>query len=140
MDNPGIINLGTFDIGAAGPQVGDWTSVGNEGLELAGLFELDVQFRFLYGAGGESVTAWLQTSLDQGDTAIDLWCFQGLLVDKTRARRFKPDGVENTPGDGSLVADTIATGIVLGDRYRVKLTSTGVYTANTKLVVRGHAR
>lgn len=134
MDNPGLYSLGDFAIAAAGTQIGDVID------DLAGVSEIDVQLRLAYGSGGASIKAFLQTSLDQGTTWNDLWCFAGATASKVRARRLKPDGVEQTPTDGALADDTAATGIVLGDRVRLKVVSTGTYAGSTVLSARVHAR
>ncbi len=64
MLSPGFKSLGQFTITAAGTQVGDWVE------DLEGLLALAVQLRLAYGSGGASIKAYLQTSLDQGATAI----------------------------------------------------------------------
>lgn len=134
MDNPGIYSLGDIGITAAD------TVEGEPITGLAGVSEIDVQLRFAYGSGGTTIKAFVQSSLDQGTTWFDLWCMSGATASKTRARRLKPDGVEQTPTDGALADDTVAIGIVLGDRFRLKLVSTGTYAGNTLLSARIHAR
>jgi len=134
MNNPGIYDLGDFAVTAAD------TAIGEPVLGLAGVAEIDVQLRLAYGSGGATVKAYVQSSLDQGATWFDLWCLAATTASKTRARRLKPDGVEQTPTDGALADDTVATGIVLGDRFRLKLVSTGTYAGNTVLSARIHAR
>ena len=134
MEDPGIKNLGDFTITAAGTQTGSWVT-GLEGVSEADLFN-----RFQWGSGGATVKVYIQTSLDQGATAIDLWCFTAGTASKTRARRLKPDGNEVTPADGALADDTVAAGIVLGDRLRAKVVSTGTYAGSTLMSVRAAVR
>jgi len=134
MENPGIYSLGDFTITAAGTQIGTVVD------DLAGVAELDAQLRLAYGSGGTAVKAYLQSSLDQGTTWFDLLCFTATTAGKTRARRLKPDGNELTPTDGALADDTVAAGIVLGDRFRLKVVSTGTYAGSTVLSARVHAR
>lgn len=135
MDNPGVIPLGDITItSGADPQVTDWIT------GLDDMFEADLFFNFKYGSGGTKLQAWFQTSLDQGNTPIDLWCVSALLASKTRAVRIKPDGIVNTPTDGALADDTIATGLVLGDRLRVKYVITGTYGGSSLLVARAVVR
>jgi len=122
MDNPGIKLLADIPITqASGQQVTDWF----DGLD--GIAEVDALFDFKFTAAGSKFVAWLQTSLDQGQSAIDLWCFTATNAAKVQARRLKPDGNLLTPADGALADDTVAAGIVLGDRFRLKYAITGNY-------------
>jgi hypothetical protein len=100
----------------------------------------DILNAFSYGSGGSGVKVYIQTSLDQGQTAIDLLCFTAATVGKVLARSLKPDGNPVTPTDGALADDTIAAGIVLGDRLRAKVISTGTYAGNTLLSIRASVR
>lgn len=134
MDNSGQRTIAAFNIAAAGSQVSDWIT------GLDGMSELDVQFNFKYGSGGTKTQVWLQTSLDGGQTPIDLYCMSATQASKVRALRIKPDGVVNTPTDGALADDTLVTGVVLGDRLRAKMVSTGIYAGSTTLGVSACAR
>ena len=83
-----------------------------------------------YGAGGTNVTAYLQTSLDAGVTWIDIMSFQFTTANATKVSKVGlatalAAGV--TPTDGALTANTILDGVI-GDRLRVKYTTTGTYT------------
>jgi len=131
---PAIYSLGDFQITAAGTVVGDVVS------GLAGVAQIDAQLRFAYGSGGTTAKAYLQTSLDQGTTWFDLWCFAAAQASKTRIRALIPAAGEVAPVDAALADDTVAAGIVLGDRFRLKLVSVGVYAGNTLLSARLHAR
>ncbi len=130
----GIQSLGDFAVTGADTYVGDWV----DGFD--GVTELDAQIRFAYGSGGATIKVFIQGSMDQGTTAYDLWCFTATTASKTRARWLKRDGTELTPTDGTLPDDTIAAGIVLGDRFRAKIVSTGTYAGSTVLSVRVHPR
>ena len=134
MDNPGLQLLGDFPITVPDAYVGNWIT------DLDGMFEADLFFNFKYGSGGTKVQAYFQTSLDGGQTPIDLYCVEATTASKARARRLKPDGVENTPTDGALSDDSVATGIVLGDCLRVKYVVTGTYAGSTLLSVRAVVR
>ena len=102
--------------------------------------EADVQVRFAYGSGGTTCKIFIQSSIDQGTTWFDLWCFAATTSGKTRARRIKPDGNELTPGDGALADDTVSSALVLGDRLRAKIVSTGTYAGSTVTSIRVNAR
>lgn len=136
MDNPGFHPLCSFAITTPGTQIGDWTTI-----DLDGLIALAVQFRFAWGSGGTNVQAWLQTSLDQGATAIDIACVLFGAAGEVEALNFSaltPKG-QVTPSDGALANDTLIDGI-LGDRFRVRITSTGTYAGSTVLTVGAVAR
>lgn len=105
---------------------------------LTGMQSLTVSLRFAYGSGGTTVRAYAQTSIDGGNTWIDIasklfttssdhkvWNFSALTPKTTPA----------TPSDGALSDDTAVDGI-LGDRVRLKVVSTGTYAGNTTLVGR----
>ncbi len=146
MDNPGVFSFpdqnittpGTFTI----PADGSWLA-GFEGILAASL-----QFRFEYGSAGESVQVFLQTSLDAGDTPIDLVCVAFGTASRTEVRNFSgltpqleaaSDGGGIEPSDGALEPGQAIDGI-LGDRYRLKVIVAGTYAGQTALVVRGVAR
>lgn len=130
----GIYTLGDFQIGAAGTQISATID------RMEGVSSIDVQLRFAYGSGGTSLKVYLQTSLDQGQTWLDLWCFAAATASKTRLRHLAPTAGEITPTDGALADDTVAAGVVLGDRFRLKLISTGTFTGQSLLSARMHVR
>lgn len=109
---------------------------------LVGITYLVVLAKFLYGAGGTTVDAYLQTSLDGGLSWVDIMNFNF-----TTAAASKMSAVVNTtalaavavPGDGALASNTIVSGL-LGDRLRLKYVSTGTYTGATSLAVYGVAK
>jgi hypothetical protein len=98
---------------------------------------LTVEAVFLYGSGGTTVKAWVQTSLDNGVTWVDIMNFAfttaaASKVSKTSLSAVLAAGV--TPTDGTMADNTILDGL-LGDRVRVKWTSTGTYAGATSLKV-----
>lgn len=124
MLNPGILSLGDFTVTTAGTQVGDWTET-----DLAGMLAMAAQLRLAYGSGGTSIKAYLQTSLDEGVTAIDIACVVFGMASEIAALNFSaltPKTAQVTPTDGALTDDTAIDGI-LGDRFRIKLVSVGTY-------------
>ena len=112
---------------AAGVYVGQWQD------DLGGCVALTAQLRFLYGSGGSSVTALVQTSLDQGNSAIDI----ALVAFGTASRTvvFCVNAATTgilLPGSGGLTAGggTEVEGLllpVLGDRFRLQIAVTGTY-------------
>lgn len=128
--NPGRFSLGSFTITAAGTQTGDWTTV-----DLEGLLSLCAQLRLAYGSGGTTVKAYLQTTLDDGTTPIDIACVVFATASEVAVVNFSaltPKTTQVTPADGTLTDDTAVDGI-LGDKFRLKVVSTGTYAGSTVL-------
>jgi hypothetical protein len=100
-----------------------------------GLFRsADVQANFTYGSGGTTATAWVQTSLDGGATWVDTCAFGFTTASKVAVFNLSTTAAviaPITPTDGSLAANTAIAGIV-GNLWRVKLTTTGTYSAATR--------
>ena len=99
---------------------------------------LALQAVFTYGSGGTNATAYVQTSFDNGTTWVDIACFQFTTSTATRLYHLTAAAVSSiaTPTEGSLSANTAVNGL-LGDRFRVKLTTTGTYAGSTTLVISG---
>lgn len=131
----GIQSLGDLTITTAGTYVGQWVT----GFE--GLLSLAAQLRLAYTSGGTSIKAYLQTSLDQESTAIDIACVVFGTAGEVEALNFSaltPKTTQVTPSDGALADDTAVDGI-LGDRFRIKAVVVGTYV-NTVLSARVNAR
>jgi hypothetical protein len=135
MINAGIFSLGDFTITTAGTQTGDWVE------DLDGLAAMTTQIRLAYGSGGTDISAYLQTSLDQGTTAIDIACvtFGTAGATKVLANSAITTNSSITPTNGSAPDGTLLEG-VLGDRVRLKIVSTGTYAGQTVLSGRIAAR
>lgn len=132
MNNIGIYSLGDITISSAGTQVG--TAV----TELDGAFAVCVQCRLAYGSGGTSAKAYVQTSLDQGTTWIDIACMAFTTAGAVKYVNLSAITSKTTPTaptDGSLADDTSVDG-VLGDRLRLKVISTGTYAGSTIMSAR----
>ena len=98
---------------------------------------LTLEGQMVYGSSGTTAKAWVQTSLDGGDTWLDIACFAFTTATKQRVCNLRANTVVTTlatPVDGSLADDTAVDGL-LGDRIRVKLTSTGTYAGSTTVRV-----
>ena len=98
--------------------------------------ELTIQGSFTWGSGGTSFDAYVQVSLDSGNTWTDIANFHFT----TASARFvynlssqTPVTAEYTPTDGSLAANTCKDGI-LASLIRVKYVSVGTYAATTVAV------
>ena len=102
---------------------------------VKGPVSLEVQANFTYGAGGTTVTAYIQTSVDLGVTWVDIANFY--FTTSTLRRIVNLTNVAAgpiTPTDGALTANTAVTGY-LGTLYRVKYVTTGTYSGSTTLVI-----
>jgi hypothetical protein len=97
---------------------------------------LTCQFSFVYGSGGTTADAYLQTSLDGGSTWVDVANFHVLTTSLTSIANFSAATVVAlfSPTDGSIAANTVKDGVI-GDRLRVKYKSAGTYAASTTLRV-----
>ena len=104
----------------------------------ARIHQVSAQAVFLYGASGTDAMAWVQTSLDNGSTWFDIINFRFALTAATLIASVKnfvaATAITNTPLDAALADNTILDGII-GDRLRVKWSSTGTYTGSTSLAV-----
>jgi hypothetical protein len=124
MDNPGPVPLGDFQITTAGPQIGAIQA------DLAGMLAISLQARFSPGATvGASVKAYVQTSLDQGQTWFDVACFAFTITGDLRVLNLsglQPLTTPTVPADGALADNTVLDG-PLGDRLRPRVISTGIY-------------
>lgn len=98
---------------------------------------LAIEGIFTYGSGGTSADAWVQTSLDGGNTWIDVANFHFTTASAKFAYNLSaltPVTTEYTPTDGTLSANTSKDGI-LGPLIRVKYTTVGTYAGGTLLTV-----
>jgi hypothetical protein len=102
-----------------------------------GVRALDLQARLdVVGTPGTSVKAWLQTSLDGGATWADLACFAFTTTSAVKAARL-PGVTVTAPSaitDGTLADDQSIDG-PFGERFRVKISSSGTYGAGTALTL-----
>lgn len=104
---------------------------------LTGMASCTVSLDFRYGSGGTSVKAYLQTSMDGGNTWIDIACFAVTTSSLKKAYNFSAltPVAAVTPTDGGITDNTQLDG-VLGDRIRLKVVSVGTYAGATLLVGR----
>lgn len=109
---------------------------------LAGMKYLLLQAAFVYGSGGTTAKAYVQTSLDGGATWIDIACFAFATASGTKVSALSmlvALAAAVTPTDGSIADNTILNGL-LGDRLRVKYVTTGTYAGGTTLTVKAVAK
>jgi hypothetical protein len=107
-------------------------------VDLDGLTAITLLVRFAPVSGGTTCKAWVQTSLDQGQTWADIFC-----AAFTTTAGFKivnlsgltPRTTVLAPTDAALADDTAVDG-VLGDRLRLKITSTGTFGSGSVISAR----
>ena len=104
---------------------------------------LTIQAAFTYVASAAtSCDAYIQTSADGGTTWADIANFHFTTASATQIVNVSGLTAVTTPvaiTDGTIANNTVQQGI-LGDRYRVKITSVGTYGAGTTLIVNVQAR
>lgn len=97
-----------------------------------------IQGTFTYGSGGTTADAWVQTSIDEGGTWIDVANFHFLLASKrflfNLSALTSVTTQNSTTTDGTMAANTSLDGF-LGPLWRVKYTTTGTYAGGTILRV-----
>ena len=94
-----------------------------------------LQANFTYGSGGATVSAWVQTSLDDGVTWVDVANFSLSTSSAREAVNLSSLTTITTPAaltDGSLASNTTVDGLI-GALWRVKYTTTGTYAGSTTL-------
>ncbi len=114
--------------------------------KLGGMKYLVAEAIFVYGTGGTTAKAYVQTSLDGGLTWVDLIAFAFTTATLSKMSAISSDvafaataWVPIAPGDGALADNTSVQGI-LGDRLRVKYVTTGTYATSTTLAVYAHIK
>jgi len=103
---------------------------------------LCVEAVFLYGSGGTTANAYIQTSLDGGLTWVDIMNFSFTTAAATKISAVVATtalAAAVTPTDGSLTANTILSGL-FGSWYRAKYVTTGTYAGATSLALYGVAQ
>lgn len=136
MNSPGYYSLADTAITTA------LTGSAQTAIEnLEGMLAASIQAKFAYGSGGTTTKVYVQTTLDDGITWVDVASFAFTTASATKIVNLSgltPKTTAVTPSDGALADDTCVDG-VLGDALRVKLTTTGTYvntTLSCKLIAR----
>ena len=135
----GIFSLGDISITTAQTYVGDWI----DGFD--GVVALSVDLQMFYGSGGTSGAVFVQTSLRQAtdvtDGGVDLICMTFTTASKSRMYNLSGLTPENAfiPTDGALADDSQQDGM-LGDRFRLKVITTGTYSGQSVVSCRIAAR
>lgn len=98
---------------------------------------LSIQLRVVYGSGGTTIAAWVQTSLDGGATWADVAAIAAVTTASVTSvynvSALTPKITPIVITDGSLAAGGAIDGLV-GPLWRVKYTTTGTYATTTLFV------
>ena len=132
----GTYSLGDFEIGAGATQTGTVIT------GLAGALAVTLHARLAVGADGTTVKAYVQTSLDDGTTWIDIACFAFATTSAVKVMTVSgltPRLTPATPTNAALADNTALDGTI-GDRLRAVVVSTGTYTGSTVLALRAAVR
>jgi len=100
---------------------------------------LSVQAVFTRAGGGTTCDVFIQTSLDDGTTWVDIAQFAFTTTTATRIHGVRSAialAANVTPTDGSLADNTILDGL-MGDRVRCKYVTVGTYTGASSIKVQG---
>lgn len=98
---------------------------------------LSLEAIFVYGSGGTTVDAWVQTSLDDGVSWFDIAQFAFLLASLNKVTVIVPSlGEAGVLVVAKALADDTKVDVI-GDRIRVAYTTTGTYADTTTLQVVG---
>ena len=98
---------------------------------------ITTQAAFARGSGGTTCDVFIQTSVDNGSTWIDIMQFAFATTTVTKVSAVRPYialAANVTPTDGSLSDNTILDGLI-GDRLRVKTVVVGTYLGASTLDV-----
>lgn len=92
---------------------------------------------FVRGGGGTTCDVFVQTSVDNGGSWIDVMQFAFATTTVTKISGVRPyiaTAANITPSDGGLSDNTILDGVI-GDRLRVKTVVVGTYSSTSTLDV-----
>lgn len=100
--------------------------------------QIVIQATLTYGSGGTTAKAYLQTSIDNGATWVDVASLAFATATATKISVVNTAAVPATQAltasDGALTDNTVNNGVI-GDQLRVKYTTTGTYAGGTTLAV-----
>lgn len=108
---------------------------------LDGMQAVTLECQFAYGSGGTSCKVYVQTTLDNGQTWVDVACFAfttSSAIKLINLSGLTPVTSQVTPSDGTMTDNTCQDGI-LGSALRAKITTTGTY-ANSSVSMRASVR
>jgi len=137
VQSPPAVALLSFD-----PITTAVTASTSSAVNLGRVEALTLEFIFLYGSGGTTFAAYVQTSFDNGTTWVDIAQFSGTTSALTRGYHLVSSAAVTTAQavtDGTMTANTSLSGF-LGPLFRVKYTTTGTYAGASSLYVWAYAK
>ncbi|MFC3071492.1 hypothetical protein [Shinella pollutisoli] len=141
----GIYNLGDAAIAQAVTDLIITEGVSTSGTpqalidRLEGMSAVSLQASLVYGSGGTACVVVVQTSLDQGQSWIDVARFDFAQASAKKIASVSAMVAAAPAPVAALGAEGKLDGI-LGDRLRAKVTSSGTYGGNTSISVRAAVR
>lgn len=145
MMSPGLYNLGDRAITTALTDEVITSGVSAQGVtqelidRLEGMTSVSIVAKLNYGSGGTTCIVYVQTSLDQGMTWIDVCRLDFATATASKGANIAASAAASPAAIAALAAEGKVDG-VLGDRLRCKVTSTGTYAGGTTLSVRACVR
>lgn len=150
MDSPGERDLGTADLakinGATSSTVVTTSSNSQQQTvayidNLDGMLAAAVQLNFTAGAAGGTIKATIETSLDQGDSWVEIARLAFATANAERVLNFSALTPRTAPYTPAALSDDSAIDGILGSRMRFSILKAGsAYTGNASLAVRMTAR
>src|SRR5947209_1520653 len=123
-----MLNPGDYSLCDASPTTAIASVAQTPIQNLEGMIAATLLLKFSYGSGGTSAKAYVQITLDDGVTWIDVACRAWTNVNETKVINLSglTPIAAFTPSDGAMADNTLQDG-VLGSAMRVKLLTTGTY-------------
>jgi hypothetical protein len=137
-----MLNPGDYTLAALGITTALASQAQTSIQDLEGMNAATIEAQFAYGSGGTNCKVWIQTTLDAGQTWLDIACFAFTTSSSTKVINLSgltPVTTAVVPTDGSMADNTVQDG-VFGSALRAKITSVGAYAGSTSLSVRASVR
>jgi hypothetical protein len=99
-----------------------------------------LQVTFTYGSGGSTLKCMIETTLDQGQTWVEV--ARAAFTTASAEKLFNLSALTEKLAAyaPAALSDDVGLSGFFGDRWRAKVTSTGIYGGNTSVSVRMNAR
>lgn len=108
-------------------------------VDLVGMNAATIFAKLGYGSGGTSISAKVQTSVDNGTTWLDVARFDFTTATASKAANLSGLTAKAVAAYAALSAEGVNDGL-LGDRLRALITTVGTYAGGTTLEIRASAR
>lgn len=144
MNNAGVFNLGDAVVTAAETDKVITSGSNSRGAtrnfigDLKGMTAVTLECKMVGGTGGTSINVIVSTSLDGGQTEIDIANFRFTNTAAVKAANLSGLLSKAIAAVAALGNDAVLDG-VLGDRLKARYTSVGTYT-DTTVAVRASVR